>query len=303
MMASIPTKLPVPSENYDDLRFNAGKLDEFVTSSSDEYTDRLGITHLTARGLQNSVSGALLPENNLSDVNNKDSALSNLGGGTTGIAVFKGISAEAVRATLSAAASGNNTDILSITGSAAKITTARTLQVNLSSSTPASFDGSSNVSLGVTGTLARANGGTGQSDVSYLRAESTTVTSLAPTAFTKLAPTSVTDTKVAYSSGSWTCPATGYYQISGMVRFAGTGTGNIKAMLKIDSATSPSVSYTPGQTVGVYFNADSGSGEAILNLNCSLFISQGTSYSLYAYHSHTAALSTSQQALQIIRVA
>lgn len=354
-MASTPTKNSVPSENYEDLRFNAGKLDEFVTSSEDEYTDRLGVTHLTARGLQNSVAGALLPANNLSDLSNKDTSLSNLGGGTAGISVFKGATAADIRATLSAAASGANTDITSITGSAAKLTTARTLQANLASTTAGSFDGSANTTLGVTGTLPitnggtgnttglaasatklattrsiltnlasttganfdgtaainpgvtgvlpRANGGTGQSDVSYLRAESTTAISLASAAFTKLTPTVVTDTKTAYSTGTWTCPATGYYSVVGMVRFPGSGTANIKAMLKLDSATAPTAAYVPGQTAGTYFNADGGAGEAILNLSCILSLTAGATYSLYAYHSYTSALSTTQQALQIIRVA
>ncbi len=50
----------------------------------------------------------------------------------------------------------------STTGSAATLTTARTIQTNLASATSASFDGSANVTPGVTGTLPIANGGTGQ---------------------------------------------------------------------------------------------------------------------------------------------
>ncbi len=115
-MASTPTLNPVPSENYDDMRFNAGKLDEFVTSPDDEYTDRFGVTHLTARGLQNSVAGALLPANNLSDLANKDSSLSNLGGGATGINVFKSATSSAARSAIAAAASGSNTDITALSG-------------------------------------------------------------------------------------------------------------------------------------------------------------------------------------------
>ena len=45
--------------------------------------------------------------------------------------------------------------------SATKLETARTIHVNLASTTAASFDGSANVSPGVTGTLPIANGGTG----------------------------------------------------------------------------------------------------------------------------------------------
>ena len=45
--------------------------------------------------------------------------------------------------------------------SAAKLTTARTIQTNLATTTAASFNGSANVTPGVTGTLPIANGGTG----------------------------------------------------------------------------------------------------------------------------------------------
>ncbi len=47
------------------------------------------------------------------------------------------------------------------TGSAATLTTARTFQTNLASTSTASFNGSANVTPGVTGTLPVANGGTG----------------------------------------------------------------------------------------------------------------------------------------------
>ena len=48
------------------------------------------------------------------------------------------------------------------TGSAATLTTARTFQTNLASTSTASFNGSANVTPGVTGTLPVANGGTGR---------------------------------------------------------------------------------------------------------------------------------------------
>ena len=49
------------------------------------------------------------------------------------------------------------------TGSAATLTTARTIQTNLASTAAASFNGSANITPGVTGTLPVANGGTGRS--------------------------------------------------------------------------------------------------------------------------------------------
>ncbi|MEQ4940183.1 hypothetical protein [Enterobacter hormaechei] len=51
-MATTPTNLPVPSESPRDLKFNAGKIDEFVTSFSQWYIDRFGIQHYTIEGLK-----------------------------------------------------------------------------------------------------------------------------------------------------------------------------------------------------------------------------------------------------------
>lgn len=50
-MATQPTNLPVPSESARDLKFNAGKIDEFVTSSGWTYTDRFGNKHYTIEGI------------------------------------------------------------------------------------------------------------------------------------------------------------------------------------------------------------------------------------------------------------
>ncbi|EKS6738480.1 hypothetical protein NTH60_002468 [Enterobacter ludwigii] len=51
-MATTPTNLPVPSESPIDLKFNAGKIDEFVTSFSQWYVDRFGVQHYTIEGLK-----------------------------------------------------------------------------------------------------------------------------------------------------------------------------------------------------------------------------------------------------------
>ncbi len=51
-MATIPTNLPVPSESARDLKVNAGKIDEFVTSFALKYKDRLGGDHYTIEGLR-----------------------------------------------------------------------------------------------------------------------------------------------------------------------------------------------------------------------------------------------------------
>lgn len=51
-MATQPTNLPVPSESPRDLKFNAGKIDEFVTSLALQYLDRFGNAHYTIEGLK-----------------------------------------------------------------------------------------------------------------------------------------------------------------------------------------------------------------------------------------------------------
>lgn len=51
-MATTPTQNPVPSESPRDLKFNAGKIDEFVTSIALKYIDRFGYEHYTIEGLR-----------------------------------------------------------------------------------------------------------------------------------------------------------------------------------------------------------------------------------------------------------
>lgn len=51
-MATQPTQLPVASETPRDLKFNAGKIDEFVTSFAQQYLDRFGNRHYTIEGLK-----------------------------------------------------------------------------------------------------------------------------------------------------------------------------------------------------------------------------------------------------------
>ncbi|EPA0093993.1 hypothetical protein ACQYJY_002679 [Enterobacter hormaechei] len=50
-MATTPTNLSVPSESPRDLKFNAGKIDEFVTSMGWTYKDRFGNQHYTVEGI------------------------------------------------------------------------------------------------------------------------------------------------------------------------------------------------------------------------------------------------------------
>ncbi|WP_273854471.1 hypothetical protein [Serratia liquefaciens] len=55
-MATTPTQKPIPSEDIRDLKFNAGKIDEFVSSDNDKYVDRLGVERYTSKGISNSAS-------------------------------------------------------------------------------------------------------------------------------------------------------------------------------------------------------------------------------------------------------
>lgn len=50
-MSTQPTQDAVPSESPRDLKFNAGKIDEFVTSMGWTYTDRFGQKHYTIEGI------------------------------------------------------------------------------------------------------------------------------------------------------------------------------------------------------------------------------------------------------------
>ncbi len=51
-MTTQPTNNPVPSESPRDLKFNAGKIDEFVTSLALQYIDRFDNAHYTIEGLK-----------------------------------------------------------------------------------------------------------------------------------------------------------------------------------------------------------------------------------------------------------
>lgn len=62
----------------------------------------------------------------------------------------------------------NVTTITGNAGTATKLATARTVQTNLASTGSASFDGSANITPGVTGILPVANGGTGASSLSSI---------------------------------------------------------------------------------------------------------------------------------------
>lgn len=55
-MATTPTQKPIPSNDIVDLKFNAEKIDEFVSSDNDKYVDRFGVERYTSKGISNSAS-------------------------------------------------------------------------------------------------------------------------------------------------------------------------------------------------------------------------------------------------------
>ena len=58
-MATVPTNKPIPSEDPRDLKFNAGKIDEVVTSDAHYYTDRFGVRRWTIAGFQHTAEEAI----------------------------------------------------------------------------------------------------------------------------------------------------------------------------------------------------------------------------------------------------
>lgn len=58
-MATTPTNNPIPSEDPRDLKFNAGKIDEVVTSDAHYYTDRFGVRRWTIAGFQYTAEEAI----------------------------------------------------------------------------------------------------------------------------------------------------------------------------------------------------------------------------------------------------
>lgn len=58
-MATTPTNKPIPSEDPRDLKFNAGKIDEVVTSDAHYYTDRFGKSRWTIAGFQYTAEEAI----------------------------------------------------------------------------------------------------------------------------------------------------------------------------------------------------------------------------------------------------
>lgn len=58
-MSTTPTNNSIPSESPVDLAFNAGKIDEFVNSPNEAYSDRFGLARLTIAGIENQAQSVI----------------------------------------------------------------------------------------------------------------------------------------------------------------------------------------------------------------------------------------------------
>jgi hypothetical protein len=114
---------------------------------------------LSGVSLSTQVTGTLPIANGGSGQTTAQAAMNAFAGATTSGSYLRGNGTNVVMSTIQAGdvpTLNQNT-----TGSAATLTTARTFQTNLASTSAVSFNGSANVTPGVTGTLPVANGGTG----------------------------------------------------------------------------------------------------------------------------------------------
>lgn len=121
------------------------------------------------------------------------------------------------------------------TGSAATLTTARTVRTNLASTSTASFNGSANITPGVTGTLAVGNGGTGAATLTGVLKGNGTGAFTAATAGTDYYAPGSTD--VAVADGG-----TGVSTLTGIVK--GNGTSAFTAATAGTDYLTPSATQT-----------------------------------------------------------
>lgn len=130
------------------------------------------------------------------------------------------------------------------TGTAAKLTTARTVQTNLASTSTASFDGSANIAPGVTGTLPVGNGGTGQTSLTSLSLTTPTVTGYTETV-QPLGTVGSTKTIPALSGGTMmTCTLTSGTPCTFTMPTAASGLSFILVVEQPASGTATTATFT-----------------------------------------------------------
>lgn len=165
-------------------------------------------------------------------------------------------------------ANGGTGNTTGLAASATKLATARTIRTNLGSTSTASFDGSANVTPGVTGTLPIANGGTGRTDGNIAgNAGTATKLATARTIRTNLASTST----ASFDGSANVTPG-----VTGILPVAHGGTGNeygaasellITRSFRVNLASTSTAGFngsadcTPGVT-GVLKVANGGTGNS-----------------------------------------
>lgn len=155
-------------------------------------------------GTASNVTGTVAIANGGTGQTTRQAAMDALAGAVTAGQYLRGDGTDVVMSAIQAAdvpTLNQNT-----TGSAATLTTARTIQTDLASTSSASFNGSANITPGVTGTLAVANGGTGQTSYTdgQLLIGNSTGNTLAKTTLTAGSGISITN-----GAGSITIAASG----------------------------------------------------------------------------------------------
>lgn len=143
-------------------------------------------------GTASNVTGTVAIANGGSGQTTAQTAMNAFAGAVTSGSYLRGNGTNVVMSTIQAGdvpTLNQNT-----TGSAATLTTARTIQTNLASTSSASFNGSANITPGVTGTLPLGNGGTGQTTAPAANAALSGFTTTATAAGT----TTLTDTSSYY---------------------------------------------------------------------------------------------------------
>lgn len=137
-MASIPTKNPVPSESYVDLRYNSGVLDAFLNSQDPTFTDRLGNEKETLKSITVNAASAQQIESAKSDAEQaaesaEDSAQQASGYATAASGSASSASTSASAAASSASSASSSASAASSSASAAQ--SSATQAAALSSST------------------------------------------------------------------------------------------------------------------------------------------------------------------------
>ena len=218
---------------------------------------------LSGVSLSTQVTGTLPIANGGSGQTTAQAAMNAFAGATTSGSYLRGNGTNVVMSTIQAGdvpTLNQNT-----TGSAATLTTARTFQTNLASTSAASFNGSANVTPGVTGTLPVGNGGTGATTLTgVLKGNGTSAFSAATAGTDFVAPgTATTFTAKQTFNGSSSVAAAEFTNIiedGTVAASAATGTINF------DVLTQSVLYYTSNATGNWTLNVRGSSGTTLSSL-------------------------------------